>query len=327
MRNVLVIGDANVDIIVPYPRFLNEERTNVVYPVVSMQGGGTAANTAVALARLGIPTSFVGTIGNDQYGRFVRDDFHREHVNTEHLVCDNDLNTVGVFAFVDEYGERYLWGWPRVQQSFRELTLTDALLEQVCNADWVHSSGMILACEGSARESIIALFKQAYEVGVPTSFDLNLRVDNGKLDAEFAQTVEQILPYVTHLLGSGPEEFSYLGDGNWLENACTLSNAQRTVIARDSSRGSFGFVNGKCVKADPFHVEVVDTIGAGDVYNAGYIRAVLEGKTIGDALQEGNAVAAFKVAHKGARSSPTVKQLGQFLISNFQHNTQNPKEE
>ena len=51
MHNVIVVGDANVDIIVPYPRFLNEQRTIVKYPDVSIQGGGTSANTAVALSR------------------------------------------------------------------------------------------------------------------------------------------------------------------------------------------------------------------------------------------------------------------------------------
>ena len=54
MHNVIVIGDANVDIIVPYPRFLNKERTLVDYPTPELQGGGTSANTAVALAKLGL---------------------------------------------------------------------------------------------------------------------------------------------------------------------------------------------------------------------------------------------------------------------------------
>ena len=71
MPKVVVVGDANVDIIVPYPRFLNEERTQVEYPQIGIEGGGTSANTAVALAKLGLDVSFVGTVGDDQYGRFV----------------------------------------------------------------------------------------------------------------------------------------------------------------------------------------------------------------------------------------------------------------
>ena len=119
MHKVLVVGDANVDIIVPYPKFLNEERTRVEYPTPVLQGGGTSANTAVALSRLGIQTAFLGSIGEDQYGKYIREDFRREGVDMTWLIVEPDLNTVGVFAFVDEFGERYLWGWPRVDQAFK----------------------------------------------------------------------------------------------------------------------------------------------------------------------------------------------------------------
>ena len=102
MPDVIVVGDATVDIIVPYPRFLNEERTLVDYPEPSLQGGGTSANTAVALARLGVGTSFIGSIGEDQYGRYVKSDLQKEGVNISDMIIEPELNTVGVFAFIDE---------------------------------------------------------------------------------------------------------------------------------------------------------------------------------------------------------------------------------
>lgn len=88
MPKVVVVGDANVDIIVPYPRFLNEERTQVEYPQIGIEGGGTSANTAVALAKLGLDVSFVGTVGDDQYGRFVMQDFKDAGVDVTGLVAD-----------------------------------------------------------------------------------------------------------------------------------------------------------------------------------------------------------------------------------------------
>lgn len=110
MPEVMVVGDATVDIIVPYPKFLNKERTLVEYPEPSIQGGGTSANTAVALARLGVETGFVGSVGEDQYGRYVKNDLSKEGVDISGLIIEPELNTVGVFAFIDENGERYLWG-------------------------------------------------------------------------------------------------------------------------------------------------------------------------------------------------------------------------
>ena len=171
MPKVVVVGDANVDVIVPYPRFLNEERTQVEYPQIGIQGGGTSANTAVALAKLGLDVSFVGTVGDDQYGRFVMQDFKDAGVDVTGLVADSTLSTVGVFAFVDDRGERYLWGWPRERQSFKVLDENLVPMHMIREADWVHSSGMCLTYDTSARETIIRIFEQAHDAGVPTRHD------------------------------------------------------------------------------------------------------------------------------------------------------------
>ncbi len=83
-----------------------------------------------------------------------------------------------------------------------------------------YSSGMSLVYDTSARTEIIEIFKKAYEAGVPTSFDLNLRVDDGKLDPEYEKAVREVIRYTTYLLGSGNDEFKYLGEGrDWRENA------------------------------------------------------------------------------------------------------------
>ena len=72
MPEVMVVGDATVDIIVPYPKFLNKERTLVEYPEPSIQGGGTSANTAVALARLGVETGLCRLHGSRGSGNRPR---------------------------------------------------------------------------------------------------------------------------------------------------------------------------------------------------------------------------------------------------------------
>ena len=237
MPEVMVVGDATVDIIVPYPKFLNKERTLVEYPEPSIQGGGTSANTAVALARLGVETGFVGSVGEDQYGRYVKNDLSKEGVDISGLIIEPELNTVGVFAFIDENGERYLWGWPRVDQAFKTLDADKVSFEKVQKANWVHSSGMSLAYDTSARDTVIRIFKKAYEAGVPTSFDLNLRVDNGILDPEYEKAVRQIIKYTDYLLGSGTDEFAYLGrEMDWRANAESFVNRSRTVIVRNKRR-------------------------------------------------------------------------------------------
>lgn len=313
-KKVVVVGDAGVDIIVHFPRFLNDERTKVEYKTPFLIGGGTAANTAVALARLGIPPSFIGTVGDDQYGRYVVEDLRKEDVNIDHLIVDPETNTVGVFAFIDERGERYLWGWPRTKQSFQKLDPARVDFDLIKQADWVHSSGMAIVAASSARETITEILKEAHQAGVTTSFDLNLRVDHGALDPAYKEAVLTILEYCHYVLGSGAEEYYYLNpEADWRATARSLVRTDRTVIARMGAGGSLAYAAQEEVYAEAYPVQVVDVVGAGDIYNAGFIAARLCGWSLKESIGLGNAVAGFSVTRESARSSPRVEELIAFL--------------
>lgn len=318
MREVVVIGDVAVDIIVPYPRFLNEERTLVEYPNPRLVGGGTCANTAVALARLGVPTNFVGTVGDDQYGRYIVKDFAHEGVSTKGLIVDEALNTVGVFAFIDERGERYLWGWPREEQAFKFIDPGKVDMDGVKNAAFVHSSGMAIVHNTSARHTIIEVFRAAQAAGVPTAFDLNLRVDDGKLDEGYKQAVLQVLEYSSYVLGSGDDEFYYLGESeDWMSTAQNFVRQNRTVVVRTGKKGCTGLAPDGSVVAEPaIGKKRVDTVGAGDVFNAGFISGHLQGLNFSNCLRMGNAVSGYTVARVGARGCPTMDELKEFLREN-----------
>lgn len=311
-RPIVVVGDANVDIVVHYPHFLDADRKQVSWKTPEVFGGGTSSNTAAALGKLGQKCEFVGSVGDDANGRFVAQDLLDSGVLIDGLIVEPDSNTVGVFAFIDERGERYLWGWPRDNQAFKLLDPLKVDFDSVRRASWLHSSGMSLVYDTSARSTIIEMFKVAHAAGVPTSFDLNLRVDSGVLDSNFEQALKEILPYVSHLLGSGPDEFAYLGNGNWERNAERLATPSRKVIARDGGRGSIAFCGQGRISVPAYCVEVVDTVGAGDIFNAGYILASLLGRGTKEALETGNAISAYSIEHSGARNTPTLAQLKEF---------------
>lgn len=313
--DAIVIGDACVDIIVPFPKFLNEEHTEVEFTNPEIRGGGTCANTAVALAKLGVPTSFMGTIGNDNYGRLVTDEFHTYGINTDLTLVDDEKDTVGVFAFIDERHERHLWAWPRGNEAYTHLDLSKIDMDRVRNASWVHSSGMTVLFQGSMRKNIVEVFKAAREAGVPTSFDLNTRVsDPEHLKPEIRETVLEILEYCDYMLGSGKDEFySFCPQADWRESARHFVTDKRTVIARMGKDGALGMSVTETVEEKPFDVPVVDTVGAGDVFNAGFIAARLAGKSLGDSIICGNGVSSFKVSGPSGRHTPTAEQLDSFL--------------
>ncbi len=161
---------------------------------------------------------------------------------------------------------------------------------------------------------MVRIFKTAWEAGIPTSFDLNLRVDDGELDPSYEKVVREIISYSTYVLGSGKDEFDYLGEkGKWLENAKAFVTDRRTVIVRDGGEGSLGLSSEETQKAPAFRVDVVDTVGAGDVYNAGFIAARLQGKSLYESLVMGNAVSGYTVSRKGSRNCPHLQELEEFL--------------
>ena len=313
-KKVVVVGDAGVDIIVHFPKFLDDEETKVVHQTPSLIGGGTAANTAVSLSRLGITTSFIGTIGDDQYGKHILEDLQNEKIDTKNIILDKDVNTVGVFAFIDKNGERFLWGWPRTNQAFKKLDRSKIDFEMIQNADWIHSSGMAIVDEGSSRDTITEIFEIAFEAGITTSFDLNLRINDGVLNDRYRNAILDIIKNCNYVLGSGAEEFYYLNPKvNWKDSAGSLVDKDRTIIARMGQDGTMACSTDETIFENAFKVDVVDTVGAGDVFNGGFITAILCGNELKESIEIANAVSGYTVSRESARSSPNQQQLEAFM--------------
>ncbi|NIK12033.1 carbohydrate kinase family protein [Alkalibacillus almallahensis] len=310
---VLVIGDAGIDIVVHLPEISEDGKADFKEPF--LLGGGTSANTAVALSRLAMSTSFLGTIGDDAQGKQVIEELQHEGVNIDHLMVNNDLNTFSTFAFIDQDGERHPYIWPKHDLAFQSLNRNQLNHNIFQNVSWVHSSGISMLEDTSARQTILSLFKEAKELGLTTSFDLNLRVDSD-LDSDYYKAIMETIQYTDYVLGSGEDEFHYLStEQNWLDTVKQLVSANQTFIARMGDQGALAVQQANTIKASGYPIGVVDTLGAGDIFNAGFIYACMKGYSIEESLKYANATAAFSVRKEGARSSPTIDELETFLSS------------
>lgn len=311
-KNILVVGDANVDLLVNFPHRLPGGKT--IAPKPELMGGGSAANTAMALRHLGLPVTFMGTVGSDAYGRYMLDEFQQAGINAAPTIVDPALNTVCVFAFVDEDGERYPWPWPLENQSFRELAPEKIDWHTVETAGWVHSSGMLFSADTSARHSVIAIFKKAHELGIPTSFDLNMRVEGDTLNDSYRQALLDVMEYSSVVLGSGQEEFFYLAPQQpWQQTAASFVRPGRAIIARMGAEGSMVLSTGGESFVPAYPTKVTDTVGAGDSYNAGFIAANIQGLSLEDSLRWGNACGSYTVARKGSRATPTQVEIEKII--------------
>lgn len=297
-RPVLVIGDACVDLIIRMPG-QGDEGTYRPEPVLS--GGGTGANTAIALARLNVSAALLGTVGDDGYGRFIARHLAWQGVETTRVMIQRDAFTAVVLAIIDRDGERTLFRWPRRGAAHSALTPQQVDAQVIVHASWVHTTGMCLV-EQPVRAAVLRGMALARAASIPVSLDLNLRggVVDGALPRDFGDALWSAIALADYVFGSAQDEIGYLVPGGAAVEALDLlADGGRTVIARSGAAGATIVSPYGRETAPAFRVSAVDTLGAGDAFDAGFIAARLDGRSNEEAARWGNAVAALKVGHRG----------------------------
>ena len=319
----MVVGDLNADLVLELPdrdappaeRVVREPR---------LTGGGTAANTAAALARLGVAVEFVGSIGDDGFGRWLADELQAAGVGTRGLVLTRDAATCQVIAMVEPDGERYLVVWPTDGGALTRLSPADIggdpIAGLIAGAAWLHTTGMCLR-QAPIASSVLAAMRAARAAGVPVSLDLNLRIELWGLRPEVLTMVSEAVSLADVVLGSGAEELVPLAwaGGSAVDDpeaaALALAGTARTVVARLGQAGALACSPGREVVRVPGYTTTLrNPVGAGDAFNGGFIAARVAGLTLRDALRWGNAVGALKVAREGgARDQPSRPEVEALL--------------
>ena len=309
---VLVLGDSNSDLIIPV-RKSGSQSSSQSESGLEVFGGGTAANTAVALARLGEEVSFIGTVGGDGFGRAVIEDFINEGVDTKDIHQVKDAYTSLVLAVILPDGDRDIFVWPDTGGAHTFLSPDDISEDMFISADWLHTSGLCLR-EFPVREAQLEAMRIAHEAGLTVSLDLNLRLESWGLDQSLKNAFEEAISYSQVVFGNGIEEIMpFTGESSIEAGSIALSERKRTVIARQGSRGALVIAPGAHFTGPAFSVEVVDTLGAGDAFNGGFIAAQLAGEDLNESVRWGNAVAALTIGKPGARGLPSREDLENLL--------------
>ena len=307
---VVVIGDANVDLEVRLP--VGSGELVLAHPEPRLFGGGSAANTAAALARMGVPCRFVGAIGDDSFGRFALMTLEAAGVDVTSVTIADDQPTVTVIVVVPPDGERLIYVWPATGGAHGSLEV-DRALAAVVGADWLHVSGICLRLS-PAREAVLAAMDEAQSRDIPVSLDLNLRLENWGWRGGFRDVVQSAISRADVILGGATDEVGAITDhGDPVASALALAGTDRTVVARMGADGSVACRDGHTTVVPAFAVEVVDTVGAGDAFNAGFVCSRISGGSLREAMRMGSAVAACTISRAGARSHPTLTEIERML--------------
>lgn len=313
-KAVLVLGDVNVDLVIPLGEG-HELKTRPRKETSQLHGGGTGGNAAAALARLGVPVRFIGTVGDDGFGRWSVNDLKGEGVDTRHLQFVDQAFTSIVVAVIRPNGERELFVWPDTGGAHTKLSPEDISLEIFQSAGWLHTTGLCLR-EEPVRTAQIKAMCVAREQGLTVSLDLNLRLESWEMNESLREIFDRAISLSDVVFGNGREEIApYVGSDSVQAGAHELSAGKRTVIARLGPEGAVVVSPEEVFTSPAFEVEVVDTLGAGDAFNGGFICAQLEGCSLQESVRWGNGVAGLKIGRPGARGLPDRKDLTEFLQS------------
>jgi sugar/nucleoside kinase (ribokinase family) len=274
---VVCIGAATLDTIFAVPRHPGADERVVASELVRA-GGGPAATAAVALARLGVPVSFVGAVGDDAVGEEIRGGLAREGVDVSELAVVPDARSAESAILVEADGGgrtivAYLGTLPPLQLGARE--------RQLCRgAAWTHVDHL--------------------GYGAVVGEGLRVSVDGGnpipRLDLHGVALYAPTESALGEAFGNGARAID--------------AGAELVVVTRGGG-GSVAYTRGGDVlEAPAFELEPVSTLGAGDVFHGALLAQLAQQVPLADALAAANACAALSCRALDGRSAiPTAEEL------------------
>jgi ribokinase len=264
---VLVVGDANVDLVLTgdvVPRFGQAEQ---LLDAASLVLGGSASIAACGIAKLGVPTSLVAVVGDDQFGRFQLEQLGAAGVRLHDVRLDRSAPT-GISVHLSVPRDRAIL---TLLGTIPHLEPDDVLAAaERPGIAHVHFASYFLL--PALRDAMPEMLDRLRQRGVTTSIDTNWD------PAETWTGLDRVLPLIDVILPNAQELRAITGITNEMEAARALSAAGARVVVKDGADGGWSLgPDGTLTRAPGLAVDVVDTTGAGDSFDAGYLAAVASG--------------------------------------------------
>jgi 2-dehydro-3-deoxygluconokinase len=291
MKDFLVFGEALVGF---YPSRGSSIIDDV--PIIKTWGGDTS-NFAIGVSRLGHSSSFLTRIGNDPFGRGFLELWKKNGVDLSFVDIDDDRKT-GLYFVTFESGKHSLTYYRTGSAaSAIEPNVLDTVDLEMFRV--VHFSGISLGMSPSAQETGKELVKRAKSAGCRVSFDINYRPAQWKSREEAASAFSSIIGYGVDFLEVTDDELNLLGWGKTISDLQSIIPPVPTIVLKRGKDGAIVSDHGKYFSYPSFDVEVVDTVGAGDSFDSGFLSAIMEGADVGTATIFGTAAAALTCTGKG----------------------------
>jgi 2-dehydro-3-deoxygluconokinase len=265
--------------------------------------GGAESNVAIGAARLGAEVTWLGRVGADATGDLIERRLRAERI---HTLAIRDEAFTGLMVKYRRSGEYLHVDYHRAGSAGSRLNPAD-LPAALAEAGILHVTGITPALSDSARTAVFNAVETARAAGVTVSVDVNYRA---KLWSRFdAAPVLRDLVSRADVVFAGPEEAAlFIGSGPAVDGLASLGPAE--VVVKDGPRGCTALIDGVRFTLPALSVQVVDPVGAGDAFVAGYLAERLAGAEPERRLRTAIAMGAYAVSVPGdCEGLPTRAEL------------------
>ncbi|WP_208586618.1 sugar kinase [Gracilibacillus suaedae] len=309
MQDVITIGESMVvftPVSIPMMRYAETFSKNV---------GGAETNVAIGLARLGHNVGWVSKLGKDEFGTYILNTVRGEGIDVSQVKRDPDFPT-GLYFKEIRHADDIRVSYYRKGSAASTLQTDDIDEAYIKDAKYLHVTGITPALSDSAYHTVIRMMKLARKHQVKVVFDPNLR---RKLWSEQkARTVLTEMVALSDIVLPGLAEADFLFDETDPEQVSDpfLARGCETVIIKLGEKGAYFKTKNESGYIEGFPVpRVIDPVGAGDGFVAGFLSGMLDQLPLSDAVKRANAVGAMQTQVKGDYEGlPDQEELHQFMF-------------
>jgi 2-dehydro-3-deoxygluconokinase len=277
---------------------------------------GADSNFAIAMSRLGYRSGWISRLGDEPLGELVLNAIAEEGVDVSRVVRDPTRNT-GLYL-----KHHTATGSTRIQyyrggSAASNLRPEDLDLEYFRDARLVHLNGMTFALSDSCTSTMRRALELGLNAGAMVSLDLNLRLQLWSLESARG-ALGSVIPQLAALFGTEEEFLVYFGVSEINEALLAATRlGPEVVVAKLGADGAIAYVNGRRYAHPGYRSPVVvDLVGAGDGFNAGFLASYLRGLPPDECLRRANLVGASAVTTPGDfQGYPTLQNMERFLES------------
>jgi sugar/nucleoside kinase (ribokinase family) len=303
LKKVLCAGEINVDLVLQgYTEFPEPGKEVLVRDSELVLGSATAI-MAMGLARLGTKVAFVGRVGDDVWGRYCLDEMAGRGIDLTRVIRGGDLKT-GVTVSITHPRDRALVTY---LGAISALTGKDVPDSALAGLDHLHASSFFF--QEGLRPDLPELFARAHRAGLTTSLDTGFD-PSGRWDGGLRETLRE-----TDLFFPNEVELEALtGCADPAAGLRALENGRTRVVAKLGAHGAMSLDRASVVHVPAYAVQTLDTTGAGDSFNAGFLHRFLQGAPLVECLRLGAACGALSTRGLGGTAAQPTLQEAEALV-------------